>query len=238
MCRAEQSDSSYCVEVCGSEQNADCYRARSSVQNTRDREGSVLKRTELQCRYHYHCGELHLILCNWQQFLELEQKTHDRYDLVNGCLVFRGGAAGDDDHTYLGSALREVQSRVWIQGRRVLAHSMLGVRIPSAREAAKLGARRKELRRSRRGESSSSPASKRSAEGRRTGGRERVAKENKARCGEVRSDRSTKARCREQHGALRFARKVGSLSKAEQNWCSQDLQQFAHPDGFERDEEP
>lgn len=105
VCRMAVSDSSECVNVCGSEQKADTYRARSSVENTGARDEGVPEPTELQSRNRFHSRALHLTAWDWQQLFEVEQRAKDRYDLVDGTLRSRVGMAGDNDFTRPGSAL-------------------------------------------------------------------------------------------------------------------------------------
>lgn len=53
-----------------------------------------------------------MTLWNWQQYLQLNQQTDDRYDSVNGVLVYHAGMEKNSDHISLIDALSELVSRI------------------------------------------------------------------------------------------------------------------------------
>lgn len=75
------------------------YQKRGSLktlsidEDTKAENKKVLEPAELQSRDQYQRRELHLNSCNCLQFSEVEQRTDDVYDLVNGGLVSRVGLA-------------------------------------------------------------------------------------------------------------------------------------------------
>lgn len=164
------------MSVRGSPREAEIHKAPSNVENRKARDKVVLRSTELQSRHEYHCGELHMTPCDWQQFLKVEQRHEDRYDLENGILVSGVGMAGDRDRTCLTGALRELKSRLGTQKRRVQTHGMQNIKLRLAKEASRLGAGRKWVRGSKGSRSSSSSPSEKRAEGGRPGRRRRVEK--------------------------------------------------------------
>lgn len=55
--------------------------------------------------------------CDWEQFLELEQRMEDRYDLADGVFVSRASMARDDGHAHLASELCVLVRKLCIGGR-------------------------------------------------------------------------------------------------------------------------
>lgn len=83
-----RSDSSNIAGICGSEQEEKGHKARFSVENIRARDKHLRESAEPQWRSQYHRGKLHLTSCDWQQFLEMEERAEDIEDLLDGILVF------------------------------------------------------------------------------------------------------------------------------------------------------
>lgn len=102
------------------------------MKSIKAQEEGVFKPTELQLPDQYHRGELHV--GDWQQFPEGEQQVEEKYDFVEGILVFRVGMAWNDDHICLRSVLCELKSRVWIQESQVQPHGMPSVKVMLARK--------------------------------------------------------------------------------------------------------
>lgn len=126
-----------------SQREVGSQEARSYAENTRALDQSTLCTTELELRYQYLCRELHLTPCDWQQYLQMEQRAEDWYALLNGVLVSRVRIAGHDDHRGLIKALHELESRIRTRRGLVQAHGVPSVMVRSAREGARLAARRK-----------------------------------------------------------------------------------------------
>lgn len=85
----------------------------------------------------------------------------------------------------------------------------------SGREAVRLGAQQKIVKKRRRGGSSLASASEKSLVEREPGRRKRAKRGDEARYGEVEGDARTKSGCREQDIALGFAEKVEISSHSD-----------------------
>lgn len=67
----------------------------------------------------------------------MKQRAENRYDLVDGMLVFRLSTTEDDDRTRLVTELCELISRFWTKSKHVQTHAMRSVTVLSARNTAK-----------------------------------------------------------------------------------------------------
>lgn len=72
--------------------------------------------------------------CELQEFLELQQRAEDRYELVVGILVSRVGM-GDANHMRIISALHQLAGRTWMKGRRLQALGDPRLEVQSKKEA-------------------------------------------------------------------------------------------------------
>lgn len=189
------SYSSESVDFLGSQQKVDCHKALSFVGNEKARHEFALEPTELQSRDQYYRLRLLSTPCDRHQFLEMEQRTEDRYDFAGGSSVLRVGVVGDGDHTSLTGTLFELESSVQVQWRRAQSHSMPGVKMRLTKEAATLPKGQKVARGSMASGPSSSSVSEKSAVGGISQERRRMGKGNETRFGELEGDRSTEAGC-------------------------------------------
>lgn len=106
------SESSDCVGFCESQREADRHRAWSFVESARAQVESVLEPTELQSRNQFHRWKLPSnTSCNREQFLNVQHRVDDRYDLMDEILVSRAGMAKRDEHSRLTNAPCEQKNR-------------------------------------------------------------------------------------------------------------------------------
>lgn len=84
--------------------------------------------------------------CDLHQFLQAEQRSKDRPDLLNGTLVSRVCMAEDVDQNRLIHEFYEPISITLTQGRRARAHYTSSVKARSPRETAALASERKVVR--------------------------------------------------------------------------------------------
>lgn len=142
-------------------------------------------------------------VCRWAK---------DRYDVIDGFTVSSVGRTEENDHACFGSALRGLTSRVRTPKRAVQAHDMSTLEVRSAKEAARLAARRKAVNGSYGNGPWSSSTSEEIAVGEGSGRRRRVEKRDQLRWGDVRGDEGTSVGHRGPDGVLRLARTVESSS--------------------------
>lgn len=74
--------------------------------------------------------------CDWQQVLQVKQRTKDRHGLVGDGAVSGSGIAENNHHTLLFCWLCEAISRKQIEGARVVACHLRKEKLQSAREVA------------------------------------------------------------------------------------------------------
>lgn len=153
--------------------------------------------------------------CNWHQLLEAHQRIKERYELVVGILASLVCMAVESVHTRLSSALCELVSTVWIQGRPVQEHGIPKVKVRSPREAARLATGRKVVNGSVGGGSSSSFKAEESAVGGGPRERRKEGKEGGSGFGKVQGGGSAKAGCCEPDAALSSARKIKGSSHSD-----------------------
>lgn len=103
---------------------SDSHRAQSFVESTWTQKKGVFQPTELQLHRPSHCGELQLTACNLRQFLHMEHRAEDKYDLVSVFLVYCVATAENIDQIRLIFALYVVISRILLPERPVQAHCM------------------------------------------------------------------------------------------------------------------
>lgn len=83
-----------------------------------------------------------MTLCYWQQFLDVEQRAKDQYDLEDCIWVSSFGIARSRVHAHPIGVLIELTSRVRIKISRVQAQVMPSVKVRLTREEANLAAGR------------------------------------------------------------------------------------------------
>lgn len=83
--------------------------------------------------------ELHLMPCDWEQYLKLRHQAENQYHLVDSIPVLRVGMVRGDEHTQIIGGLCRLIGRVRIDGRRAKALYRSSVKVRSIDAAIRLG---------------------------------------------------------------------------------------------------
>lgn len=112
VCEITESESSDFLGFRKYQREAEYFRKLSFSESAGAREGSVRDGTGLQFYSQYSRRELRLISCDWEQFLEVERRPEDRYDLAEDILVSCNSITRVRDFTRLATAFCALVSKL------------------------------------------------------------------------------------------------------------------------------